>query len=165
MQGESESSSPGILHGVQESDARALVEHELAQANADADYTLVVTRCTRFEHGWVVFYDEAESEMPLAGNAPYIVDARTGRLVITGTARATGFYVDNYVRTGDPLGRGGPDKVAEDLDLPSPASSQDWGIEYADPRRFGEFAQYFTQRFKELNEAACEQATDLVMHG
>ena len=54
-------------------------------------------------------------------------------------------------------------KVAEDLKLPSPAGSQDWGIEHADPRRFGEFAQYVTQKSNELNEAACDQATDLVL--
>ncbi|MDA0169406.1 hypothetical protein OJ998_09940 [Solirubrobacter taibaiensis] len=147
---------------MQESEARILVERELTRANAKTGVTLAVTRVVPFEHGWVVFYADAQGR-PLGGNAPYIVDARTGQLIGTGTARATEFYVDNYVRTGDPLGRGGPDKVAEDLELPSPAGSQDWGIEHADPRRFGEFAQYFTQMFKGLNEAACEHTTDLVL--
>ncbi|HEV2059344.1 MAG TPA: hypothetical protein VGR11_08295 [Solirubrobacteraceae bacterium] len=87
-----------------EAAARALVEDVIAGFGGDSDdsWTPVVTRLDRFERGWIVYYGAAESDVTLAGNAPYLVDELSGDVVGTGSAEPVAHYVDNYLRTGDP---------------------------------------------------------------
>jgi hypothetical protein len=60
------------------------------------------------EFGWVFHYNTTEYIETgnvldgLVGNAPLIVDRYTGQIVETGTAQETGYYVNNYIRNGDP---------------------------------------------------------------
>ena len=60
------------------------------------------------EFGWVFHYDPArhietgDFQDGLVGNAPLIVDRHRGQIVETGTARETDYYVNNYIRNGDP---------------------------------------------------------------
>jgi len=59
------------------------------------------------EFGWVFFYDskayveDGESSLALAGNAPFIIDRRTGALHETGTALPTERYLSSFRRYGD----------------------------------------------------------------
>ena len=60
------------------------------------------------EFGWVFFYD-SEAHLAsgcfrdaLAGNAPLIVDKVKRKLIETGTAQDTSYYVTNYINTGNP---------------------------------------------------------------
>lgn len=61
--------------------------------------------------GWVFFYtskqflETGDSRFALAGNAPYIVERESGRLIQTGTALPLDEYIANYERTGDPWAR------------------------------------------------------------
>lgn len=58
------------------------------------------------EFGWVFFYqsqkyvETGEFRHKLAGNAPFIIDRETGSLHVTGTARPTEFYINNYKKYG-----------------------------------------------------------------
>ena len=60
------------------------------------------------EFGWVFYFNseqfiETEDwEHALAGNAPIIVDKSVQKLIHTGTANPTEYYVANYVKNGDP---------------------------------------------------------------
>lgn len=60
------------------------------------------------DFGWVFHYDSAEHIQTgdfrggLVGNAPLIVDRNSGQIVETGTAHETEYYVNNYIRNGDP---------------------------------------------------------------
>ena len=60
------------------------------------------------EFGWVFFYNttayiaSSDLEDALFGNAPIIVNRKTGELIPTGTARNTAYYVSNYAATNDP---------------------------------------------------------------
>jgi hypothetical protein len=89
---------------IDESEARALVEQRIAGSGDDQHdpWTPVVTSIDRFERGWIVYYGASESGASLAGNAPFLVDERSGAVVVTGTARPIEHYVANYLRTGDP---------------------------------------------------------------
>lgn len=51
------------------------------------------------------FHETSDSRFALAGNAPYIVERETGRLIQTGTALPLDEYIANYERTGDPWAR------------------------------------------------------------
>ncbi len=60
------------------------------------------------EFGWVFYYNSVKylnSKNPidaLAGNAPLIINRKSGELIETGTARNTEYYINNYIKTGDP---------------------------------------------------------------
>ena len=60
--------------------------------------------------GWVFFFSSKQwmetndTKYAIAGNAPIIVEKETGRLITTGTARETEYYIENYERTGNPHG-------------------------------------------------------------
>jgi len=65
--------------------------------------------CTEeHEFGWVFYYNSekyietGDFKEALGGNAPLIVNRDSGDLVITGTAEDIGFYIRNYIKTGDP---------------------------------------------------------------
>jgi len=60
--------------------------------------------------GWVFFYaskkwmETQDIKYAIAGNAPIIVEKKTAKLIPTGTARQTEYYIENYERTGNPNG-------------------------------------------------------------
>lgn len=60
------------------------------------------------EFGWVFYYNSAkfietdDFREALDGNAPLIVNKVSGELVETGTAQETSYYINNYIKTGDP---------------------------------------------------------------
>ncbi len=60
--------------------------------------------------GWVFFYtsrkwqETRELRYALAGNAPFIVEKKSGKLIATGTALPLAQYIANYERCGDPNG-------------------------------------------------------------
>ncbi len=60
--------------------------------------------------GWVFFYtsrrwqETRELRYALAGNAPFIVEKKGGKLIPTGTAFPVAQYIANYERCGNPNG-------------------------------------------------------------
>src|SRR5712692_1180376 len=58
--------------------------------------------------GWVFFYDSksfvefGDDSDPLAGNAPIIVDRRTGSIYETGTSKPIEYYIENYEKYHSP---------------------------------------------------------------
>ena len=74
----------------------------------DPQVKLQIVKTEEYEFGWVFYYDNAEFlrsgdfSHALAGNAPIIINRVSGDLVETGSARDSSFYIDNYIRTGDP---------------------------------------------------------------
>ncbi len=62
------------------------------------------------DFGWVFYYqsqgfiESGDNAKALIGNAPLIVALEDGRLYETGTAEAIEVYIENFRRTGDPLG-------------------------------------------------------------
>ncbi|MFO0939676.1 MAG: ribosomal protein L7/L12 [Pirellulales bacterium] len=71
---------------------------------------LVRDATEEFDFGWLFYYNSSDPDrVPIAGNAPLIVERESGRIVPTGTAYPVQHYIDNYRTTGDPygcLGRG-----------------------------------------------------------
>jgi len=71
---------------------------------------LVILEDLTQEHdfGWVFFYnskkyiESGDFRDALAGNAPLIVDRKSGQIHITGIARDIDFYIKNFKETGDP---------------------------------------------------------------
>ncbi len=94
-------------------EAKARVEQELAASHDGmTEHTLLVRNDATIEKpwGWVFFYntqrfiETGDIIHALAGNAPYLVERATGRVLATGTAYPTADYIANYERTGDPHG-------------------------------------------------------------
>jgi hypothetical protein len=95
-------------------EARRLVEHELSRwpdGEVTGDSLLILDeRTLEKPWGWVFFYntgrfiETGDSLYALAGNAPYLVERATGRLLPTGTAYPLDHYLAAYERTGDPHG-------------------------------------------------------------
>ena len=93
-------------------EARILVEQEINKPSPywpDKPELVVLDEHTREESfGWVFFYstqayqETGAIEHSLVGNAPIIVDKRTGELHVTGTADPLEVYVENYRRHGTP---------------------------------------------------------------
>ncbi|MGD9589008.1 MAG: hypothetical protein AB7Q37_01920 [Pyrinomonadaceae bacterium] len=70
-------------------------------------FKLVLTSEATIENdfGWVFFYNSNDPvRVPIAGNAPFIVERDAGNVLPTGTAYPIEHYIDNYRVTGDPLG-------------------------------------------------------------
>lgn len=92
--------------------ARAMARHQVATMAVDLglDLVLLPERTMTTDVGWVFFYDSRrflESGDPkdaLIGNAPLLVDGRTGSLHLLGTERPVEAYLDDYRRSGDPYG-------------------------------------------------------------
>ena len=65
------------------------------------------------EFGWVFFYQSKryissrDYRYALCGNAPLIFERCSGRILATGTAYSQKYYLENYIRTGDPGGSAG----------------------------------------------------------
>ncbi|WP_051891004.1 hypothetical protein [Chryseobacterium sp. JM1] len=53
-------------------------------------------------YGYVFFYnskkkfDNPESETEILGNAPFIVETKSGRVIELGTARSSAYYIEEY---------------------------------------------------------------------
>ena len=81
-------------------------------ANPNVKLQILAERTEEYEFGWVFYYDSArfietgDSREALVGNAPLIINRKIGELVVTGTAHDTEYYVDNYIKTGDPHNEG-----------------------------------------------------------
>jgi hypothetical protein len=92
----------------------------------DGDESVVVDEVTiERDFGWVFFhtsrrYLEGDESAAMAGNAPLIVDRRTGRFFLTGTAFPIEFYIENYARSGDPHNPPRMPEVPEPEELPRP---------------------------------------------
>lgn len=75
---------------------------------------LLETATIEKEWGWVFFYtsrlwhETKDHRHALAGNAPFIVERKSGRLLTTGTAHRLDHYIDRYERYGDPHFEPGP---------------------------------------------------------
>ena len=92
--------------------ARALVTKELARhmldSSDDVELAIVDSGTLEYSWGWVFFYNsvayiESGSNLErLAGNAPFIVERETGRLLETGTAHSIESYIAAYERSGNP---------------------------------------------------------------
>lgn len=65
---------------------------------------LQLTRIQEEPFGWVFFYqskshlETGELSSMLAGNAPFIVDRKTGCVHILGTAHPADFYIKEYAQ-------------------------------------------------------------------
>jgi len=61
-----------------------------------------------YDFGWVFYYNSAkfietgDIRNALGGNAPLIVNRLSGELIETGTAQESSYYINNYIKTGDP---------------------------------------------------------------
>ncbi|WP_343639681.1 YrhB domain-containing protein [Roseateles sp.] len=86
-------------------DAIATAEKELANADdlpGGDSLVLLLQHTIERPFGWVFFYtsrlyrETGEARYALAGNAPFIVNRRSGEVVITGTARPVEQYIAEY---------------------------------------------------------------------
>jgi hypothetical protein len=91
-------------------DAQSLVESMIAETDLpDGDIAVVLEDDTLTRPwGWVFFYqsrrylETGDFSSCLAGNAPIIVDARTGVATVTGTAHPVEHYIAEYERAQGP---------------------------------------------------------------
>ena len=94
--------------------ARKLVIAQLhsQQEELPADDKLIILDelAMEKEWGWVFFYtsrkwqETQELRYAIAGNAPLIVEKKSGKLIPTGTAFPVEHYIANYERCGNPNG-------------------------------------------------------------
>jgi len=77
-------------------------------AAVENDYLILDEHTIEEDFGWVIFYssrkyiETGNVEYAIAGNAPYIVDRKTGNVVVTGTAQNVAVYINAYKLTGNP---------------------------------------------------------------
>jgi len=73
-------------------------------------YVLVENETIEKEWGWVFFYtskkwlETNELRYAVAGNAPFIVERNSGKIIVTGTAYDINHYIERFEATGDPYG-------------------------------------------------------------
>jgi hypothetical protein len=87
-------------------EARSLVEAMIAEVDLPEDDVAVIIDAATIEKdwGWVFFYESrrfletGNHSSRLAGNAPIIVNARTGAAAHTGTAYPVEHYITEYER-------------------------------------------------------------------
>lgn len=85
-------------------EAQKVVSEYLTQLQAGRSYELAVLehRTREEEFGWVFFYntkrfvETGDVGWSLGGNAPLIVDRRTGQLHVTGTAYPIEHYIEEF---------------------------------------------------------------------
>ena len=76
--------------------------------NPNIELVILEDRTQEHDFGWVFFYnskkyiESGNFRDAIAGNAPLIVDRKSGQIHITGTAHDIGFYIKNFQETGDP---------------------------------------------------------------
>jgi len=86
--------------------AREMVKEHLAHASDD--FEVYADPILQGEYGWVFGYQSkhyihTENVVDaLAGNAPLLVDKNEGSLHVLGTGQWVEYYVENYIRFGDP---------------------------------------------------------------
>ena len=84
-----------------------MVEH-LRETSPQHECVVLDAHTKEYDFGWVFCYDtrayieKGLEDSQLMGNAPYLVDARTGAIFTTGTGRPISYYVANYRLRGDP---------------------------------------------------------------
>ena len=80
--------------------------------NPDVKLQILAKSTEEYDFGWVFYYNSAQfietgdSREALLGNAPLIINKESAELVVTGTAHDTSYYVNNYIKTGDPHNEG-----------------------------------------------------------
>lgn len=90
-------------------DAIKIAKAYLIQVEKEAGEELVLLEEHTIERrfGWVFFCNsqayvtKGDEHRSLCGNAPFIVDRKDGTVHVTGTARPTEVYIDNYEQTGN----------------------------------------------------------------
>lgn len=76
--------------------------------NPNIELVILHEQTREYDFGWVFFYDSKQHmetqdvKYALAGNAPMIVDRNSGELVVTGTSHGIEWYINNYIKYGDP---------------------------------------------------------------
>ena len=86
---------------------------EMLKGCSDPTISLQVSRIEEHEFGWLFYYVASRrltaglKPLPVAGNAPFIVERDSGRVLVLGTAYPVDHYLANYARTGDPHGEPG----------------------------------------------------------
>ena len=66
---------------------------------------LSISSSENYDFGWVFFYnyiDNSGAKIIVAGNAPLIFENKTGKIITTGTAYPTNYYIQMYLLTGNP---------------------------------------------------------------
>lgn len=94
--------------------ARKLVVAQVHQQEgglpSDDEIVIVDESTIEKDWGWVFFYtsrkwqETQELRYAIAGNAPLIVEKKSGKLFPTGTAFPVEQYIANYERCGNPNG-------------------------------------------------------------
>ena len=86
-----------------------MITHEYARAKAEdylkgSEVPVQLTLDGEFSGGWFFCYQSTEYletgnvSAQLAGNAPFLVDRRSGELHVLGTAKPLAQYLDDYTR-------------------------------------------------------------------
>jgi hypothetical protein len=103
----------GGLTMIERDEARKRAEEhlsELLRRCNDYKIALQLDRIEEREFGWIFFYGAAKrlktglKPIVVAGNAPFIVERASGRVMDCGTAFPIDHYIDNYLKTGNPHG-------------------------------------------------------------
>ncbi len=74
----------------------------------DLELAIIDASTQEYEFGWVFFYtsklylETNDIQYMMAGNAPVIVNKNDGSIYVTGTARITEYYVEEYRRKLNP---------------------------------------------------------------
>lgn len=83
-------------------EAKELANQWLLDKNCDFEIILIDESTIKEDFGWVFFYNSKKyletgnfRDM-LAGNAPLIIDKKTGQLTETGTAYNIDYYITKY---------------------------------------------------------------------
>ena len=91
--------------------AQSLIEQRLEENRNplfNGEVVILEEHTIETDFGWVFFYqtkrwvETGDMMDGLVGNAPFIIDRRDGSIHVTGTARPTQYYIENYRSTGDP---------------------------------------------------------------
>ena len=82
--------------------ATRTAEQWVARCGADGRLKLTLHRDATVERdfGWVFFWGPEDESVPVAGNAPIIVDRKNDSVHVTGTAYPLGQYLESYARIG-----------------------------------------------------------------
>ena len=92
--------------------ARGLARHQVATMAVDLGLDLVLEpeKTMDTDVGWVFFYNSREfvetgdPRHSVIGNAPLLIDGRTGLVHLLGTEHPVEHYLFEYRRSGDPYG-------------------------------------------------------------
>lgn len=74
----------------------------------EQEIELIISKIDEHGFGWVFFWsskkwvEDNNFEYALAGNAPFLVERNTGRLITLGTSDSPDNYIARYLKYGDP---------------------------------------------------------------